>query len=55
MVFELIQQNLSTIVKHVDAAVVQRCKNPRTVLVERKTFDTFALGLEFVMDVHLKL
>ena len=50
MVFKLVEQALRSVVEQVDAAVVKRCQNPGSVLVEGQAFD--ALALSFKLSLH---
>ena len=54
MIFEFVEQDLRSVIKQMNASVVQGGKNPRPVLVEGKTLDTLALGLKFCVH-HLLL
>ena len=50
VVFKLLNEAASSIVKHVDAAIVETGQNPRPMLVETKPLDSLTLGL--VLYLH---
>lgn len=53
MIFELLNQRLSSIIKQIDCTVVQRCKDPRPVLMEGKALDTLRLGFKFGNHLYI--
>ena len=50
VVFKLIEQTLRSVVEQVDASIVERRKDPRTILVERQALYSLALG--FKLGLH---
>jgi hypothetical protein len=54
MTFKFLDEYPSSVVKEVDASIMERSKDPWTVLVEGETLHTLALGLKLILD-HLYL
>lgn len=49
MVIEFFEEHLRSVVKHMNGAIVQRGEDPRAILVERETLNTFAFGLKLCL------
>lgn len=46
MIFKLLNEDCSSIVEQIDAAIVERCQNPGPVLVEREPLHSLTLRFE---------